>query len=133
MGGAVATTSMQTQPGLPASSSQDAELREITRTCCEAIFVDHMAMLDFGLEVKTPRVWWKSTAGITAARRIGPGSKLRRLDVCEFCFRVLFRRAQGPPAEKSDGPGDLIRPKAAMRLRRLCLREEEVGPRARAS
>ena len=83
MGGAVATTSMQTQPGLPAWSSQDAELREIIRTCCEAIFVHHMAMLDCGLEVKTPRVWWNSTAGITAARRIGPGSKLRRLDVCE--------------------------------------------------
>ena len=77
-------TSTQTQPGLPATSSPDAELRGVSRACREAIFVHDLAVLDFGLTVEVPRIWSDSSTGITAAKRIGPGTKLRHLDVSEF-------------------------------------------------
>ena len=64
------------KPGLPATSSPDAELRGISRAC----------VLDFGLEVEVevPRIWSDSSASITAAKRVGPGTKLRHVDVSEF-------------------------------------------------
>ena len=60
-------TSTQTQPGLPATSSPDAELRGISRAC----------VLDFGLEVEVevPRISSDSSASITAAKRIGAGNQ----------------------------------------------------------
>ena len=63
----------------------DAELRGMSRAC--RIFVHDRTVSDFGLEVETPRIWSDSSTGITAAKRIGPGSKLRHLDVSEFCVQ----------------------------------------------
>ncbi|CAE7450340.1 unnamed protein product, partial [Symbiodinium microadriaticum] len=100
--GGVVTTSTQTQPGLPATSSPDAELRGISRACREAIFVHDLAVLDFGLTLEVPRIWSDSSTGITAAKRIGPGTKLRHLDVSEFYVqgavqagKVLLRKVKG--------------------------------------
>ena len=102
LGGGVVTTSTQTQPGLPATSSPDAELRGISRACREAIFVHDLAVLDFGLTLEVPRIWSDSSTGITAAKRIGPGTKLRHLDVSEFYVqgavqagKVLLRKVKG--------------------------------------
>ncbi|CAE7521947.1 RE1 [Symbiodinium sp. CCMP2592] len=102
LGGAVVTTATQTQPGLPATSSPDAELRGISRACREALFVHELATLDFGLEVEIPRIWGDSSTGITAAKRIGPGTKLRHLDVSEFYVqgavqagKTLLRKVKG--------------------------------------
>ncbi|CAE7413014.1 RE1 [Symbiodinium sp. CCMP2592] len=102
LGGAVVTTATQTQPGLPATSSPDAELRGISRACREALFVHELATLDFGLEVEIPRIWSDSSTGITAAKRIGPGTKLRHLDVSEFYVqgavqagKALLRKVKG--------------------------------------
>ena len=81
LGGAVITTTTQAQPGLPATSSPDAELRGIVRACCEAQSVYELATRDFGLDVQVPRLWSDSSTSITAAKRIGPGSKLRHLAV----------------------------------------------------
>ena len=102
LGGAVITASTQTQPGLPATSSPDAELRGISRSAREAIFLKGLASDDFQLPVEVPLLWSDSSTGITAAKRIGPGSKLRHLDVCEFYVqgavqtgRLQLRKVKG--------------------------------------
>ncbi|CAE7807056.1 unnamed protein product [Symbiodinium sp. CCMP2592] len=77
-------------------------LRGISRACREALFVHELATLDFGLEVEIPRIWSDSSTGITAAKRIGPGTKLKHLDVSEFYVqgatqagKALLRKVKG--------------------------------------
>ena len=66
---------------LPATSSGDAEIRRgISRGAREAIFLYELATKDFGLSVAKPKL----SAALSASKRIGPGSKLRHLEVCEF-------------------------------------------------
>ena len=84
LGGAVVACGSQTQPGLPATSSPDAELRGVSRGAREALFIKELATIDFGLKVKKPKLWTDLSSAQAAARRIGPGSKLRHLEVCEF-------------------------------------------------
>ena len=79
VGGAVAQVATQTQPGLPATSSPDAELRGVSRAAREALFLHELAELDFCLPVTKPKVWSDSSSGIQAGKRIGPGTKLRHL------------------------------------------------------
>ena len=74
----------QTQPGLPATSSPDAELRRVSRGSRESIFVEELARPDFKLSVSKPKLWTDSSSAMQASKRIGPGSKLRHLEVCEF-------------------------------------------------
>ena len=84
LGGAVVACGSQTQPGLPATSSPDAELRGVSRGAREALFIKELATIDSGLKVRKPKLWTDSSSAQAAARRIGPGSKLRHLEVCEF-------------------------------------------------
>lgn len=91
VGGAVIAATTQTQPGLPATSSPDAELRGISRATREGIFIHDLANVDFGLATTMPRIWSDSSTGITAAKRIGPGTKLRHLDVCEFYVQGAYQ------------------------------------------
>ena len=84
LGGAVVQCGTQTQPGLPATSSPDAELRGVSRGSRESIFVEELARLDFKLSVSKPKLWTDSSSAMQASKRIGPGSKLRHLEVCEF-------------------------------------------------
>ena len=109
LGGGVVTTSTQTQPGLPATSSPDAELRGISRACREAIFVHDLAVLDFGLTLEIPRDLvgqlhrhHRSQADRAGDKASTPG-----------CVRVLrpggSASGQGP-AKKGEGnrePGEL--------------------------
>ena len=69
----------QTQPGLPATSSPDAELRGVSRGARETLFIKELATIDL-----KPKLWTDSSSAQAAARRIGPGPKLRHLEVCEF-------------------------------------------------
>ena len=46
--GAVVTCTTQTQPGLPATSSLDAELQGVSRAAREGIFLKDLITLDFG-------------------------------------------------------------------------------------
>ena len=62
----------------------------------------HDLAVDFGLTVEVPRIWSDSSTGITAAKRIGPVTKLRHLDVSEFyvqravqAVKVLLRKVKG--------------------------------------
>ena len=82
--GAVVTCTTQTQPGLPATSSPDAELRGVSRAAREGIFLKDLITLDFGQTCGKPRLWTDSSSAIQASKRIGPGAKLRHLEVCEF-------------------------------------------------
>ncbi|CAE7681372.1 unnamed protein product [Symbiodinium sp. CCMP2592] len=91
LGGAVIQTSCQTQPGLPATSSGDAEIRGVSRAAREAVFLRELAEKDFALACGVPRLWADSAASIGAAKRIGPGSKLRHLEVAEFYVQGALR------------------------------------------
>ncbi|CAE7213819.1 unnamed protein product [Symbiodinium sp. CCMP2592] len=91
LGGAVIQTSCQTQPGLPATSSGDAEIRGVSRAAKEAVFLRELAEKDFALACGVPRLWADSAASIGAAKRIGPGSKLRHLEVAEFYVQGALR------------------------------------------
>ncbi|CAE7509096.1 unnamed protein product [Symbiodinium sp. CCMP2592] len=91
LGGAVIQTSCQTQPGLPATSSGDAEIRGVSRAAREAVFLRELAEKDFALACGLPRLWADSAASIGAAKRIGPGSKLRHLEVAECYVQGALR------------------------------------------
>ena len=84
LAGAIVQIGAQTQPGLPATSSSDAEIRGASRGAREAIFLWDLGTLDFGLKISRPKLWTDSSAAMQAAKRIGPGSKVRHLDVSEF-------------------------------------------------
>ena len=79
LAGPIVAGTTQTQPGLPATSSPDA-----SRAAREAIFPEGLISKDFGLQIEIPRLWTDSSTAIIAAKRIGLGSKLRHLEVCEF-------------------------------------------------
>lgn len=84
---------------LPATSSPDAELRGISRAVREALFTYGLSNEDFGLRTS-------SSTAITAARRIGPGSKLRRLEVCQGVLqagKIPIRKVKG-----TSNPGNFL-------------------------
>ena len=56
IGGAVIQCGTQTQPGLPATSSGDAELRGISRGAWEGIFIVELATGDFNMKVTKPKL-----------------------------------------------------------------------------
>ncbi|CAE6971006.1 RE2 [Symbiodinium sp. CCMP2592] len=57
----------------------------------EAVFLRELAEKDFALACGLPRLWADSAASIGAAKRIGPGSKLRHLEVAEFFVQGALR------------------------------------------
>ena len=72
VGGAIIAATTQTQPGLPATSSPDAESRGISRATREALFIHGLANEDFGLQTSIPWLWTDSSTALTATKRIGP-------------------------------------------------------------
>ena len=72
VGGAVVAATTQTQPGLPATSSPDAELRGLSRAAREALFIHELANIDFGLPTTLPRLWSDSSSAFTAAKANRP-------------------------------------------------------------
>ncbi|CAE8609616.1 unnamed protein product, partial [Polarella glacialis] len=93
IGGAVTMVSSQTQPGLPASSSGEAETRGLARGSRDTLFLRKLAEEDFGFEVDTPHLWVDSTVALQGAKRLGAG-KLRHLDICRFTTQELVRSGQ---------------------------------------
>ena len=92
--GAIVACGSQTQPGLPATSSPDAELRGVSRATREAIFLKELITRDFGQACGKPRLWTDSSSAMQASKRIGPGSKLRHLEVCEFYVQGALQSKQ---------------------------------------
>ena len=92
--GAVVACTTQTQPGLPATSSPDAELRGVSRAAREAIYLRDLITLDFGQLCGKPRLWTNSSSAMQAAKRIGPGAKLKHLEVFEFYVQGAIQSKQ---------------------------------------
>ena len=67
-----------------ARTSSHELIRGASRGAREAIFLCDLGKLDFGLRIARPKLWTDSSAAMQASKRIGPGTKLRRLDVSEF-------------------------------------------------
>ncbi|CAE8733719.1 unnamed protein product [Polarella glacialis] len=92
IGSSVLQVGCQTQPGLPAASSSDAELRGMSRAARELYFVAQLATIDFAIPVQTPSLFADSSVGLAISRKLGPGNKLRRLEVCYFLVQEMVRR-----------------------------------------
>ena len=84
------TATSQTQPGLPATSSGDAETRGLSRGAREAKFIRQLGD-DFQLRISIPKLLTDSTVALTTSKRLGPGTKLRHLDVAEFYVQAMVR------------------------------------------
>ena len=90
-GGAVITATTQTQPGRPATSSPNAELRGISAaTPCS-----FMSYAGETLDLMS-RCHAYGAIAPRATRRIGPGSKLRYLEVCEFYLQGAVQGTENP-------------------------------------
>ena len=93
LAGTVVETNSITQPGVPATSSGEAELRALTRCGQSAVYVRNLAQHDFKLKVDTPRIWCDSSAALQAAKRIGMG-KMRHVAVGDMYIQELVRTKQ---------------------------------------
>ncbi|CAE8665882.1 unnamed protein product, partial [Polarella glacialis] len=80
------------QPGLPATSSSDAELRGMSRAARELRFIAQLAIIDFSIPVQLPALFADSSVGLAISRKLGPGNKLRHLEVCYFLVQEMVRR-----------------------------------------
>ena len=79
----VVETGSTTQPGVPATSSGEAEIRSLT----------HCAQSSVHVKVDTPRVWCDSSAASQAAKRIGMG-KTRHVAVGHMYIQELVQTKQ---------------------------------------
>jgi hypothetical protein len=95
IGGTVVLCSSQTQPGLPATSSADGEIRGSSRAAREIVFLKALAEMDFKIQlVETPRLYTDSAAALAASKRIGLSSKLLHLEVSQVYVQELVTRGQ---------------------------------------
>ncbi|CAE8593271.1 unnamed protein product, partial [Polarella glacialis] len=92
IGSSVLKVGCQTQPGLPATSYSDAELRGMSRAARELYFVAQLATIDFAIPVQTPSLFADSSVGLAISRKLGPGNKLRHLEVCYVLVQEMVRR-----------------------------------------
>lgn len=93
LAGTVVETNSTTQPGVPATSSGEAEVRSLTHCAQSAVYVRNLAQEDFGLRIDTPRIWCDSSAALQAAKRIGLG-KMRHVAVGHMYIQELVRTKQ---------------------------------------
>ena len=93
LAGTVVETGSTTQPGVPATSSGEAEIRSLTHCAQSSVYVRNLACEDFGLKVDTPRVWCDSSAALQAAKRIGMG-KMRHVAVGHMYIQELVQTKQ---------------------------------------
>ena len=87
--GLVFTCLSQTQPGLPALSSAESELRAISKAAQEGIYVNEV-MKSTGIDLPM-RNWTDSSAGRAAARRLGCG-RMRHLDAGALFIQGLVEQ-----------------------------------------
>ena len=92
VGGSVVIAHPQTQPGLPATSSGEAETRALSRGARDIMYVKQLAEEDFGLKLGLPRMWTDATTALQTAKRLGAGSKMRHIDVATLYVQVLVHQ-----------------------------------------
>ena len=78
-----------TQPGLPALSSGESELRSLTRAGCEGVYVKHV-LAEFGLE-STIKIAGDASAALSAASKLS-GGRMRHLKGCDAFIKQLVKR-----------------------------------------
>ena len=93
LAGCLIEDSSNTQPGNPATSSAEAELRNLTKTAQTLIYVKQLCELDFGLNIATPRLWCDSSAAIQVSRRLGVG-KMRHIHVSHLYIQELVKNKE---------------------------------------
>ena len=93
VGGTLVESSSHTQPGTPATSSGEAEIRSLTHCAQTAVFVRNLAEKDFGMKLDTPRIWCDSSAAIQAGKKIGVG-KMRHIAVGHLYIQELVKTKQ---------------------------------------
>ena len=92
VGGSVVIAHPQTQPGLPATSSGEAETRALSRGARDIMYVKQLAEEDFGLKLGLPRMWTDATTALQTAKRLGAGSKMRHIDVATLYVQELVHQ-----------------------------------------
>ena len=92
--GTVFTATNQTQPGLPASSAAEAEIRGSSRCARDIVFVRDLLQIDFELPLEKPKLWLDNTAAIQTAKKLGQSTKLRHMDIGEMYVQELVRSGE---------------------------------------
>jgi hypothetical protein len=91
--GATVLTGSSTQPGLPALSSGEAELRATSKLAQEARAVQHMCD-EFGIVLDdVPHLWTDSSAGRQASMRLGPG-RMKHMEAADMFVQQLTSTGQ---------------------------------------
>ena len=93
LAGCLIEDASNTQPGTPATSSAEADLRSLTKTAQSLVYVKQLCELDFGLNIATPRLWCDSSAAIQVSKRPGVG-KLRHVHVSHLYIQELVRNKE---------------------------------------
>ena len=88
------TATTQTQPGLPASSAAEAEIRGSSRCSRDIVFVRDLMQIDFELPLQKPKLWLDNTAAIQTAKKLGQSTKLRHMDIGEMYVQELVRAGE---------------------------------------
>ena len=93
LAGTAIECSSHTQPGVPATSSGEAEIRSLTQCAKDTVFLKNLCELDFGLLVDTPRIWCDSSAALQGSRKMGVG-KMRHVAVSHLYVQELVKTKQ---------------------------------------
>ena len=93
LAGTAVEVGSHTQPGTPATSSGEAELRALNECAKSSVFVRNLAMNDFGLNVDVPRIWCDSSAALQTSRKLGVG-KMRHVDIGHLYVQELVKTKQ---------------------------------------
>ena len=109
LGGTLVESSSHTQPGEPATSSGEAEIRALSHCGRTTIFIRNLAEHDFGMKVETPRIWCDSSAALQAARKMGVG-KMRHIEVGHLYIQSLVKSKQViiGKIEGTQNPADIL-------------------------
>ena len=62
----------------------------MSRLARELVFQKQLAELDLGLKVEIPELYADSAVGLQVSKKLGPGNKLRRLEVCHMYVPVSY-------------------------------------------
>ena len=109
LGGTLVESSSHTQPGEPATSSGEAEIRALSHCGRTTIFIRNLTEQDFGMKVETPRIWCDSSAALQAARKMGVG-KMRHIEVGHLYIQSLVKSKQVivGKIEGTQNPADIL-------------------------
>ena len=109
LGGTLVESSSHTQPGEPATSSGEAEIRALSHCGRTTMFIRNLTEQDFGMKVETPRIWCDSSAALQAARKMGVG-KMRHIEVGHLYIQSLVKSKQViiGKIEGTQNPADIL-------------------------